>query len=217
MEAVIFDMDGLMFDTERLWMKAFDYAGEQLGIGRDSSTMYSTIGVNGAQFKQIMLETFGEDFDFDAFTKICDKFCRDYCKQNGVPVKKGLYSLLEYLRQSGRGIALASSTSREKVERHIRSADVEDYFDAVICGDMVEISKPEPEIFLKAAQALGQRPRDCYVLEDSRNGIIAAHRAGCRAIMVPDLWQPDEEILSMLHAKFDDLEQVENYFREIWR
>ena len=94
------------------------------------------------------------------------------------------------------------------MESHLKDAAVSDYFQAVVCGDMVTRSKPDPEIYLKACELLGENPQDCFALEDSRNGILSAHRAGCRTIMVPDLWQPDGEILSVIAGKYDDLEQV---------
>lgn len=97
------------------------------------------------------------------------------------------------------------------MERHLRNANVRQYFSAVITGDMVEHSKPEPDIYLKAAAALGEAPEDCYALEDSRNGLIAAHKAGCKAIHVPDLWQPDDEVKQFILGPFDDLLAVRDW------
>lgn len=94
----------------------------------------------------------------------------------------------------------------------MNDAEVFDYFSVIVCGDMVSKSKPEPEIYQKACELLGEKPQDCFALEDSRNGILSAYRAGCRTIMVPDLWQPDEEILSLIAGKYDDLEQVKLAF-----
>lgn len=86
-----------------------------------------------------------------------------------------------------------------------------DYFSVVVCGDMINKSKPEPEIYLKACELLQEKPEDCYALEDSKNGLLSAYRAGCKPIMVPDLWQPDEEITRLLLGKFSDLEEVKEY------
>ena len=94
----------------------------------------------------------------------------------------------------------------------MKDAGVLHYFQVIVCGDMVSKSKPEPEIYLKACELLEEKPQDCFALEDSRNGILSAYRAGCRIIMVPDLWQPDEKILSVIIGKYDDLEQVKLAF-----
>jgi len=125
-----------------------------------------------------------------------------------VPVKKGLYTLLEYLKKVNARLAVASSSPKWEVEKHLKDAGIRDYFSVIVCGDMVEKSKPEPEIYLKACELLKVKPQECIALEDSKNGLLSAYRAGCKPIMVPDLWQPDEETLQIIKAKYSDLEQV---------
>ena len=149
--------------------------------------------------------------DIDAMWGHTRDFLEDYYSRNTVTVKKGLYELLEHLKGAGYKLAVASSTKKEKVEHHLQSADVRQYFDAVIGGDMVEKSKPEPDIYQTAAAALGVSPEECYALEDSRNGLLSAYRAGCKVIHVPDLWQPDDTVKSFILGPFEDLLAVRDW------
>lgn len=212
MKAVIFDMDGLMFDTERVFIEAWDYAGEKIGIGKAGYMTLKTLGMSIVMSREVWLEEFGEKYNEQELRRHTKEFLTKYYAENKVPVKKGLYTLLEYLKDSGYKLAVASSSPRWEVESHLKDAEVFDYFQVIVCGDMVSKSKPEPEIYLKSCELLEERPQDCFALEDSRNGTLSAYRAGCKTIMVPDLWQPDEEILSVIVGKYDDLEQAKAAF-----
>lgn len=214
MKACIFDMDGLMFDTERVFVGAWDYAGEKMGLGKAGYMCMKTLGMNTPACEQAWRDEFGEDVDIAALWAYSKEYLDDYYSRYAVTAKKGLYDLLTYLQRKGYKLAVASSTKREKVEQHLNSAHIRHYFEAVIAGDMVEKSKPEPDIYLKAAAALGVKPEECYALEDSRNGLLSAHRAGCKAIMVPDLWQPDDTVKQFILGPFGDLLQVRDWLIE---
>lgn len=211
MKAVIFDMDGLMFDTERVFIGAWDYAGEKMGLGKAGYMLFRTLGLNTQGSNQQWRMEFGEDVDTDAMWAYSKEYMDDYYSKYAVSVKPGLYDLLTYLKCQGYKLAVASSTKREKVEKHLCSTNVRHYFDVVIAGDMVEKSKPEPDIYLMAAAALGVKPEECYALEDSRNGLLSAHAAGCKAIMVPDLWQPDDVVKQFILGPFESLLQVRDW------
>lgn len=211
MKAVVFDMDGLMFDTERVFVQAWDYAGERMGIGKAGYMTIKTLGMNVESSRQVWLEEFGERYNEEELRKYSREFRDNYYAKNKVPVKKGLYVLLDYLKENGYKLAVASSTPRWEVERHLKDAGVYEYFQAVICGDMVSKSKPEPEIYLKACEAIGVKPEESLALEDSRNGLLSAHRAGMKVIMVPDLWEADEEVKGFLWNMCEDLEQVKKF------
>ena len=211
MKACIFDMDGLMFDTERVFVAAWDYAGEKLGLGKTGYMVMKTMGSNTEGCNRIWRAEFGADFDVAAMWDYTREFLEDYYSRNAVSPKKGLYELLTYLKSQGFKLAVASSSKREKVEQHLQSTDVRRYFDAVIGGDMVEKSKPEPDIYLRAAAALGVDPAECYALEDSRNGLLSAHAAGCKAIHVPDLWQPDDTVKTFILGPFESLLEVRDW------
>lgn len=215
MKAVVFDMDGLMFDTERVFAMAWDYVGEKMGLGKAGYMGLKTLGLNVEKSQQVWKEEFGDKYDPVIMRKLTKEFLTKYYSENKVPVKKGLYILLEYLKSAGYKLAVASSSPKWEVEDHMKEAGVLDYFDAIVCGDMVSKSKPEPDIYLKACEALQISTKNTYALEDSRNGLLSAYRAGCKVIMVPDLWQPDEEIEKILFAKMNDLEEVKEFLRRL--
>lgn len=209
---IIFDMDGLMFDTERVFIMAWDYAGEKIGIGKAGYMVYKTLGMNIASSFKVWKEEFGDGYNQEELRKYTKEFLTNYYNENKVPVKKGLYNLLDFLQKNDCKMAVASSSPRWEVEKHLKDAGIYEYFKGIICGDMVENSKPDPEIYLKACVLLEANPSECYALEDSKNGLLAAHRAGCRPIMVPDLWQPDEDILKIIDGKYEDLDEVKVAF-----
>ena len=126
-------------------------------------------------------------------------------------MKKGVTELLELLKQNGKKIALASSTRRQTVENQLRDADILSYFDAVVCGDMVARSKPAPDIFLKACECIEVAPHNAYAIEDSYNGIRAAHAGKLRPIMVPDLLPADDEMRRLAETVQEDLLEVGRY------
>lgn len=211
---VIFDMDGLMFDTERVFVKAWDYAGEKIGVGKAGYMVYKTLGMNIKASYNIWKMEFGDRYQEEELRKYTKEFLQKYYAENKVPVKKGLYVLLDYLKKAGAKMAVASSSPRWEVEKHLKDAGIYDYFVGIVCGDMIQNSKPDPEIYLKACELLERKPSDCLALEDSKNGLLSAHQAGCKPIMVPDLWQPDEETEKILYAKFEDLEMVKDFLLE---
>ena len=208
MKAVVFDMDGVLFDTESVCMKAWDYAGEVMGVGKAGYMVLKTLGMNADKAVEIIRTEFGAGFDAVKFKQIGKNYSYDYFNTYGVPEKPGLYEVLDYLKNKGYKIALASSTSSQSVHHHLKEKDIEKYFDAVICGDMVEKSKPEPDIYLKACAQLNENPDNCIAIEDSKNGILSAHRAGLQVIMVPDLWQGEAETDSFLLAKCKSLIEI---------
>ena len=214
MKAVIFDMDGLMFDTERVFMKAWDYAGEKIGIGKAGYMVIKTLGMNIVTSRQIWEQEFKDEYDRQGLQKYTKEFLRKYYTENKVPVKHGLYILLDYLKEQKVKMAVATSSPRWEVEHHLKQANVFDYFKGIVCGDMIKKSKPDPEIYLAACELLKEKPEECYALEDSESGILSAYHAGCKTIMIPDLWQPKEEIEKMIIGKFENLEKVKEYFIE---
>ncbi len=214
MKAFIFDMDGLMFDTERVFIGAWDYAGEKLGLGKAGYMVLRTLGLNTEACDQAWRDAFGEDVDIQAMWYNTREYLEDYYSKYIVSAKKGLHDLLTYLKRKGYKLAVASSTKRAKVEHNLLDAGVRQYFDVVIAGDMVEKSKPEPDIYLRAAAELGVKPEECIALEDSRNGLLSAHAAGMPVIMVPDLWQPDETVKQFIVGPFESLLHVRDWLIE---
>lgn len=212
MKTVIFDMDGILFDTERLCMDSWCKVAEKHEIPDMEKVFPRCIGSNLTDTKQIVLNHYGEEFDFEGFRREADGWFMDYINQNGMPLMTGVRELLQYLKEKGVTIGLASSTSRKNVERELKMAGIFDYFQSLVTGDMIEHSKPEPEIYLIACESLGVSPADAYAIEDSYNGIRAAHAAGMMPIMVPDLIAPNEEMEKLSTVILKDLLAVIDYF-----
>ncbi len=214
-KAVIFDMDGLMFDTERVIQRSWQIVGEQMGYHNFGDHIYHTLGMNRKRRRQYFLETMGENFPYDTFLDTYRKVSEKYLKENGIPVKPGLLELLEFLKQKKIPIAVATSSSRKYAEQKLKEAGTFPYLDIVLCGDMVTRSKPDPEIYETACRLLGTIPEETIVLEDSENGLRAAIAAGTRAIMVPDLIKNLPQIEKRLEAKLESLNEVKIYMEHL--
>ena len=204
---VIFDMDGVLFDSESVYIEGYVmYAREYPDI---RETSLSCVGANGRKTREIFLQKYGKDFPFDDYYQKV----KAYVSSHPIPLKPGVFTIMNDLRGNGAKIALASSTSTASVMRMLDEAGLTEYFDVIVCGDMVSHSKPHPEIFLTAAERLGTEARDCFVIEDSYNGVRAAHNAGMRPIMVPDLLQPDEEIRNLAETVLPNLTEAAEYLK----
>lgn len=193
-KAVIFDQDGLMFDTERVSAEAWKLAGDELGFHLEESFLCTIRGVNYQDFCRRAKEAFGDSIDYMGLRNRKQEIFQQLLAERGIPVKPGLKELLSYLKEKKYKIALATASARERTLKNLREVGVEDYFEYIITGDMVTQAKPNPELFLKSAEVLGEAPENCMVLEDSLNGIEAGIRGGFVTVMVPDLTQPDEEL-----------------------
>ncbi len=207
-EAVLFDMDGLMFDTERMYQTTWQQAGQQLGVCMDQALVDRMRGRNRAGCEAVCREAFGPDFDFDAVHRRCRALMAEWIQRDGLPEKPGLRPLLEELRRRGIPAVMATSTTRVSAWGHLERAGVDGFFAGAVCGDEVSRSKPDPEIFLKAAALAGKAPERCLVLEDSPAGVRAGAAAGCPTVMVPDLTAPDEELRALATAIVPSLHEV---------
>lgn len=154
------------------------------------------------------MNAYGEDFDYEGFRSKASVWFWDYIEKKGLPVKPGVKELLSWLREEGWAVGLASSTRRSSVENHLEQAGIRDYFATIVTGDMVEHSKPRPDIYLMACRELGVDPGQAYAIEDSPNGIRSAYRAGMSPLMVPDMIAPDEEMRELSTKIFSDLHEV---------
>lgn len=211
---VIFDMDGIIFDTERLYLEAWKIVASQYKLDRIEEVVLACTGTNSDTTLKIVKSYFGEDFPYEFYRDEVRIHLNAAIAKNGIPQKPGVIPLLSFLKESGCKIGLASSTRFEVVISELKDAALDSYFDQIIGGDMVEKSKPDPEIFLTCAEKLDAIPENTYVIEDSYNGIRAAHAAAMKPIMIPDLRQPDEEILALTHQVFPSLSLLLDYFRK---
>ena len=207
---VIFDMDGVIFDSERAYISAYQKLAPKYGLN-DAEVVHracmDSIGVNRQKTKEIFFSYVGHEFDYLAYREDVQV----ELNKSPFELKPGVYELFDWLKEKEAYIALASSTRQVSVTKMLDNADLTKYFKAIVCGDMVSHSKPHPEIFLTAAERLGAEPKDCYVIEDSYNGIRAAHAAGMHPIMVPDILQPDKEIRRLSEVVLPSLFEVKEY------
>lgn len=212
MKTVIFDMDGLLVDSEVRAIKAWCEVAKEYNIPSIEELFPYMMGTNPETRRVIFEKHYGTSFNFCECNEKVRDLAHRYEEETPIPLKKGSAELLSYLSANGYKIGLASSGKRETIERRMKGHGLWQYFDAVISGEMVKVSKPDPEIFLLCAQKLGSSPEDCTVLEDSPNGITAAHAAGMRPVMVPDLYSPEENIAAMSYAVYPSLFEVKAAF-----
>lgn len=192
-EAVIFDMDGLMFDTEPIWASCWPKTAIEFGVECMEGLADAMRGTNGAEAVSIIREWYGDEVDPKAFV---DRFYEiaNEALAHGAEKKPGLDRLLEYLKIEGIPMAVASSSSREMIKANLIRGGILPYFDSIVSGIEVEHAKPYPDVFLKAADELGVPPQKSLVLEDSYNGVRAGFAGGFHTVMVPDLSEPTEEM-----------------------
>ncbi len=209
----IFDMDGLMFDSERLVYEIWQEMMDENGFNYNLEIFKKTIGLRTDKAEQYYCDLYGSSFYYKPFKQRSRETFIARVTNDGVPIKKGLFEILDYLKANSIKIAVATSTSAQTAVNIIKMAGVYDYFDAFVCGDDVKNGKPHPEVFLTAAQKLGIPPKDCVAFEDSINGIKSAYAANMMTVMVPDLLAPTEEIRPMLSFLCKDLTQAVQFLQ----
>ena len=210
-KSVIFDMDGVIFDSERIIIEIWEEFGEKNNIPNMHDVTIRCVGLNDKATEDVFKEAYGEVFDYQYFKGEVSKRYHAIADGGKLPLMKGVREILEYLKKNDYRIAIASSTRTEVVVNQLKAAGIFKYFDKVVCGDMVAHSKPHPEIFLKAADELEVNITSAIIIEDSFNGIRAAHAAGAKPIMVPDMIEPNDEIKELCFKIFDDLNKVKDY------
>lgn len=211
--AVIFDMDGVIFDSEKKVVECWQEIAAKYRIKDIETACRECLGLNREATKTIFLERYGKDFPYDAYKNEMSALFHERYKDGRLPMKPGVEELLQYLKEQKKGIALASSTRSDIVTRELSDAGILSYFDVVIGGDVVKRSKPEPDIFLRACEELRTEPGDAYGIEDSYNGIRALSAAGIRAIMVPDMVQASEEMKELSEIVLPNLWSVQDYLK----
>ncbi|MBR5666657.1 MAG: HAD family phosphatase [Lachnospiraceae bacterium] len=214
MKAVIFDMDGVIFDSERATYLCWKKVAEEHGLERMDEVYRKCIGVTVEVTRQICLDAYGEDFPYEEFAKEASVLYHERYDGGRLPVKEGTREILSYLKENGIPTAIASSTRQERVVSQLDEAGLLGFFNAVVGGESVSKSKPAPDIFLYAAEQLGIAPADCVVIEDSFNGIRAAHAAGMIPVMVPDMLEPDDEIRGKCETVCSSLRDVLRLMQE---
>ena len=207
-KAVIFDLDGTLIDTERLyrmyWPKALAHFGYDLSDER--ALMLRSLGRPFApeQFKK----WYGEDFDYPKVRAYRKELIEAHIAEHGVDAKPGARELAEKLAEMGITVAIATATDPERTERYLSLAGLQGIFRTIISATMVPHGKPAPDIYLYACQTLGLAPGECLAVEDAPNGVRSAYAAGCPVVMIPDQTEPDEELMPLLYARAESLSEI---------
>lgn len=211
-EAIIFDMDGVMFDTERLYEEAFAMIAKKWGY-ESAVTEEFIKSFKGKKkeaiklmYKELLdnlsIERTGKEFDADEHMKQVLDYLDNYIESKGMPIKSGLKELLEYAKMNNIKIAIGTSEKSERVQFYLDKANInKDIFNAIVCGDMVKNGKPAPDIYLKVCEEINVNPENAIVCEDAPNGIVAAYRARTKPIMIIDRIEPTNEVMQLLFVK----------------
>lgn len=211
MFSVIFDMDGTLLDTQKICIPAWEWAGENQGIKGLGKAIPYVCGMNREGWSAYLREHY-PTLDVDRF----NKEIRGYVEDNlVVRFRRGGRELLTYLKQRGIKVGLASGSSRKSVDHHLKEVGISDYFDATVAGDEVTKGKPAPDIFLITAEKMGVLPQDCYVFEDSVNGVKAAIAAGMKCIGFPDIATFPDDIKKLLADEINSLDGAIEIFEKI--
>lgn len=214
--AVIFDMDGLLIDSERLALQAFQALCDHYEMGNQLELYLQLLGTNRATSEAVLSQQLDPRIEWQLFLRQWDDRYHELTK-NGVPLMAGVVDLLDYLDDKGVPLAVATSTDTQSALVKLKLAGIVHRFQTVTGGDQVVSGKPAPEIYLRAAQSLNVQPQHCIALEDSANGIRAAVSAEMHAIQIPDIAPPDDALLSLGHQVFDSLHDVVVYLDSLSR
>ena len=212
--AVVFDADGTLFDTEHAMEAVWFSVCEEIGFSKPAEDYLEFIGLNRAALLSLMAEKYGSEFDADGFMTRCAEGLHRHIETCGLPLKPGTCELLEFLHKKGIPMALATSTHRIRTDRRLELSGLAKYFQITVTGNEVSQGKPHPEIYLTACEKLGFSPSACLAVEDSRNGILSAYTAGLSVVMIPDMIPPTPDLEEKLLCRFSSLTEVISLFSE---
>ena len=212
MKAIVFDMDGVLFDTEKVYFEAWDRVAAEMNIDV-TEIRWKCAGHNAADIAAMFDAYFDGKVTYAEFGPRKTAAFYRILEEDGLPEKEGLHQILAFLKENGYRIALATSTRKEGAVDHLTKAGILAYFDVLTTGDMFTHGKPDPEIYLTACRLLGSDPAETYAVEDSYAGLESAHRAGMKPVMIPDLFPPTEYTRSIA-ADYPSLTALMNALKE---
>ena len=214
-KAIIFDMDGLMIDSERVTFECYQEILKGMNLTMDEEFYKTLLGKPLKGIYQRFYDVYGNDFPIEDVIKDVHALMAKCFETEGVPIKTGLKSLLEYLKENNYKTIVATSSNRDRVDTILSQAQITDYFDDSICGDEVTKGKPNPEVFLKSCQKLGVNVDEAIVLEDSEAGIQASYDAGIKVICIPDMKYPEKQYEEKTFKILKDLNGVTEYLKNL--
>lgn len=207
-QAAIFDMDGLLLDTERVCKNIFQEACESLSIPFLEHIYLDIIGRNAQGIEQVIRAGYGDDLDYPTLNEAWRYRYNAVVKHQAIPVKEGVVELLTWLKANQIPLAVATSTQKDVARIKLQLAELDTYFDVITTGCEVKRGKPDPEIYLLAAQRLNVDPALCLAFEDSNNGVLSAVNAKMQTFQIPDLVEPTQEVLALGHTVSRSLTDV---------
>jgi HAD superfamily hydrolase (TIGR01509 family) len=196
-KAILFDMDGVLIDTERINLRFTIEAAKDFGFDLKPEDALKQRSTAPEESDRYYRSVYGEDFDFYAIRDERRRRMRDFIEENGLDLKEGVREVFEHLEKMNLKKAVVTSTQYDRAMNYIRMLGIENRFDAIVSASMVERGKPYPDVYLYAAEKINEKPENCIAVEDSPNGVRAAYGAGCKVAIFPDLTEPDEEMRNM--------------------
>ena len=210
-DAVIFDADGTLFDTEQLMYEVWVEVGRDMGLAMTVPEYLNYVGLNRAAVLDLMHSRYGAQFDAAEFMIRCVDRLSARIEEEGVPLKPGVREILSLLRKKNIPVGLATSTHRVRTDRRLELCGLKEYFSATVTGDEVSKGKPDPEIYRTVCGKLSVDPAKALAVEDSRNGILSAHHAGLKVAMIPDMVPPTPELEEIAWKQFASLLDLKDY------
>lgn len=213
LKAVLFDMDGVLMDTEQLYLEADQRSLAEMGLKMPDDVVLQLCGAGSALIRQIVTGQFGPDFDYDRYRSRATELMHGYLDEGRLRKKPGVRALLSWLKERGVARAVATSCREVTARKVLELGGIIDEFDALITYDQVENGKPAPDVFLAAAKAVNVLPKYCLAVEDSFHGVQAASAAGCVTVMIPDMQQPTAEIAALCDAVLPSLHELPEFIQ----
>lgn len=214
-KAIIFDMDGLMIDSERVTFECYQERLKDMNLTMDEEFYKTLLGKTIKGIYQRFYDVYGNDFPIENVIQDVHQLMAERFETEGVPVKKGLVELLHYLKDNNYKTIVATSSNRDRVDKILAQAKITEFFDDSICGDEVTKGKPNPEVFLKSCQKLGVNVDEAIVLEDSEAGIQASYDANIKVICIPDMKYPEKQYEEKTFKILRDLTEVTAYLKSL--
>ena len=208
--AFIFDLDGTLIDTEKLYRKYWPMALRDYGyeLSDERALMLRSLGrpFAPAQFK----EWYGDDFDYNLVRQRRKEYVEGHIEKYGIELRPGVKEILEYLRDKNITVAIATATDLERTTKYLEMTQISEYFTDIICATMVKCGKPAPDIYKFACEKLNKKPSECFAVEDAPNGVKSAYDAGLKVIFIPDQAPSDDSFKSMIFAEFDNINKIKS-------
>ncbi|MFW1799986.1 HAD family hydrolase [Acinetobacter nematophilus] len=214
-QAAVFDMDGTLLDTERMRFKALRQASlEMIELEFSTDYLMQCLGLNESSSERLAQQFYGANIPYQQIRKRAGEIELAMIESNGLPLKEGVLETLKYLQSHQIPMAVATSSTRKIAEKYLQIANIDHYFKFLVCGDEVLNGKPHPEIFKTACEKLNLPPENCFMFEDSENGLLSAHAANGVTILIRDIKEPNQNMLARTGYYFESMDDFQNMLKQ---